>query len=235
MKLKEKETFLILFLWIEWERAKESSCDVVPTLETVKTQWCEDRRVNKEMHRILNLFFFVLKSKANCKSSKNRVKMWTFKQFCFSPHINAMMFCCRTEEEKGSPPQPSSSTAEPAHFVVSSLPLSHLACLVCVSSDCSAAHKIYSVFSMNMYVRTNTRRTFYFFGFNRLAFRLCLCVQCCQFLAVSKIIFLLWFCFPFFCYLSFSLTHLARCDEVFFGANDEYLILTCRFFLRQTL
>lgn len=54
------------------------------------------------------------------------------------------------------------------HFIVS-LPCFHLACLVCVSSDCSTAHKILCCFhEMNMYVRTYVQSSL--FGFNRLVF-----------------------------------------------------------------
>lgn len=52
----------------------------------------------------------------------------------------------------------------------------HLACLVCVSSDCSTAHKILRCFhEMNMYVRTYTLRSFFSGSIDW--FLVCLCAM----------------------------------------------------------
>lgn len=133
-----------------------------------------------------------------------------------------------------------SAAVEPEHFVVLSLPLS-LIWLALFAYHLTARLRIkYSAFSMkmNMYVRT-LRESFFFFGFNRLEFRLCLCVQCCQFLAVSKNHIFFHFSY------SISLSVISRflpqttcslwfCKNgVFFWSNDEYFILTCRFFSRH--
>lgn len=128
--------------------------------------------------------------------------------------------------KKGSP------VAEPAfcYRLSVSLPCFHLACLVCVSSDCSTAHKMLSASSMkmNMYVRVEN-------SFFRVQQTASILMYLCAMLSVPG-----WeeekksqIRSPSFCYLSFSLPRylLDSClHKRSFPKKkccaDEFLILT---------
>lgn len=123
----------------------------------------------------------------NCK----RVVCKNCEQFYIFPcrlFLSARCFFANETEEKGSPPQSS------LNILSSRLSLS-LIWLALFAYHLTARLRIkYSAFSMkmNMYVHLEN---LFFFGFNRLKFRLCLCVQCCQFLAVKKSHFSIYFYF----------------------------------------
>lgn len=122
------------------------------TMMTKTTMKKEMRKNARNQNRILNSF---------CTTSRciGRERERGIAKAIKKTVLTSTITCCAKPGEDGR--------------VSAACRLSHLACLVCVSSDCSTAHKM---LPWNEYVR---RSAAFFFGFNRLDFK-CVCVQCCR-------------------------------------------------------